>query len=132
MTSVHPLSRAAKARATPAVAVIGLLLSVSVAHVSAALGASISNRDERDYTVTIIEGEAKAEHALKPAQTLSDVCLKGCTIRVNGSEDDEYRLTGGDAVSIEDGTVFYDVPDTQTGPASPAASAGRLPFAARQ
>ena len=122
MTGVHPLSWAAKARATPAMAAIGLLLGVSVAHVSTALGASISNRDERDYTVTIIEGEAKADHALKPAQTLSDVCLKGCTIRVNGSEDDEYRLTGGDAVSIEDGTVFYDTPETPDDPASPAAT----------
>ena len=120
MKRVHPLRRAATARATPAMAAIGLLLGVSVAHVSAALGASISNRDERDYTVTIIEGEAKAQHALKPAQTLSDVCLKGCTIRVNGSEDDEYRLTGGDVVSIEDGTVFYDAPETRDDPASPA------------
>lgn len=103
-------------RATPAMAVIGIVLGVTAAH-----GASISNRDERDYTVTIIEGEAKADHALKPAQTLSDVCLKGCTIRVNGKADDEYRLTGGDAVSIEDGTVFYDAPDEQRAdPASPA------------
>jgi hypothetical protein len=100
-------------RATRAMAVIGLLVSVSVAH-----GASISNRDERDYTVTIIEGEAKADHELKPSQTLSDVCLKGCTIRVNGSEDDDYRLAGSDAVSIEDGTVFYDTPDTSVDPAS--------------
>ena len=100
-------------RATRAMAVVGVLVSVSAAH-----GASISNRDERDYTVTIIEGEAKADHVLKPSQTLSDVCLKGCTIRVNGSEDDDYRLAGGDAVSIEDGTVFYDTPDTPVDPAS--------------
>ena len=102
-------------RAT-AMAVIGIVLGVTAAH-----GASISNRDERDYTVTIIEGEAKADHALKPSQTLSDVCLKGCTIRVNGKEDDEYRLTGGDVVSIEDGTVFYDAPETPEDSASPAA-----------
>lgn len=102
-------------RATAAMAVIGIVLSVTAAH-----GASISNRDERDYTVTIIEGEAKADHALKPSQTLSDVCLKGCTIRVNGNADDEYRLTGGDVVSIEDGTVFYDAPETPGDPASPA------------
>jgi hypothetical protein len=100
--------------------VIGLLLGVSATH-----GASISNRDERDYTVTIIEGEAKADHVLKPSQTLSDVCLKGCTIRVNGSEDDDYRLTGGDAVSIEDGTVFFDSPDASTDPGS-RSKAGKL------
>jgi hypothetical protein len=101
-------------RAT-AMAVIGIVLGVTAAH-----GASISNRDEREYTVTIIEGEAKADHALKPSQTLSDVCLKGCTIRVSGNADDEYRLTGGDVVSIEDGTVYYDTPETPEDPASPA------------
>jgi hypothetical protein len=106
------------ARATHAVAGIGLLLSVTAAHVSAASGASISNRDERDYTVTIIEGGAKADHVLKPSQTLTDVCLKGCTIRVNSSEDNDYRLAGGDVVSIEDGTVFYDEPDPSSDPAS--------------
>jgi hypothetical protein len=102
-------------RAT-AMAVIGIVLGVTAAH-----GASISNRDERDYTVTIIEGEAKADHALKPSQTLSDVCLKGCTIRVDDNADDEYRLTGGDVVSIEDGTVFYDAPETPEDPAAPGA-----------
>jgi hypothetical protein len=101
-------------RAT-AMAVIGIVLGAT-----AAQGASISNRDEREYTVTIIEGEAKADHALKPSQTLSDVCLKGCTIRVNGNADDEYRLTGGDVVSIEDGTVYFDAPETPEDPASPA------------
>ena len=126
MTRVHPLRRASTARATPAMAAIGLLLGVSVAHVSTALGASISNRDERDYTVTIIEGEAKADHALKPSQTLSDVCLKGCTIRVNGRADDEYRLTAGDAVSIEDGTVFYNAPDEQQADPTSPATKGKL------
>jgi hypothetical protein len=56
---------------------------------------------------------------------LSDVCLKGCTIRVNRSEDDDYLLFGGDAVSIEDGTVFYDTPDASSGPASPRAPSKR-------
>jgi hypothetical protein len=108
-------------------AVIGLLLSVSVAHVSAALGASISNRDERDYTVTIIEGEAKADHALKPAQTLSDVCLKGCTLRLNGSEDDLYLLAGSDVVAIEDGTVFYDQAETPPPDTAAPSAASKRP-----
>jgi len=107
-------------RITCAMSVIGLVLSVTAAH-----GVSITNRDERDHRVTIIEGEAKADHVLKPSQTLSDVCLKGCTIRMNHSEDDEYRLFGGDAVSIEDGTVVYDVPDPSAGPASPPAPSKR-------
>lgn len=103
-------------RMTRAASVIGVLLSASAAH-----AASITNRDERDHAVTIMEGEAKADHVLKPSRTLSGVCLKGCVIRVDHSEDDEYRLSGGDAVSIEDGTVFYDTPDASVAPASPPA-----------
>jgi hypothetical protein len=106
----------ATVRVKQAIAVIGLLACAAAAH-----AASVTNRDERDHRVTIIEGEAKADHVLKPSQTLSDVCLKGCTIRMNRSEDDDYLLSGGDAVSIEDGTVFYDMPDTSAVPASPPA-----------
>ena len=101
-----------------AVCVIGLLLSTTAAH-----AVSITNREERDQKVTIIEGEAKADHVLKPSQTLTDICLKGCTIRINDSEDDEYRLTASDVVSIEDGTVYYEGPDASAGPQPPPAPA---------
>ena len=109
-------------RIKQAIAVIGLLVGAAAAH-----AASIANSDERDHQVTIIEGEAKADHVLMPSQTLSDVCLKGCTIRMNRSEDDDYLIVGGDAVSIEDGTVFYDTPDASAAPASPPASKKRPP-----
>jgi hypothetical protein len=103
-------------RASRAISVILLLSSATAAH-----AVSITNRDERDHTVTIIEGEAKAEHTLKPSQTLTDICLKGCTIRINRSEADEYRLTASDVVSIEDGTVYYDGTDASAGvPSAPA------------
>jgi hypothetical protein len=107
-------------RIARAIGVIGLLAGAVAAH-----AASITNRDERDHAVTIIEGDAKADHILRPSQTLSDVCLKGCTIRMNRSEDDDYILSGGDAVSIEEGTVFYDTPDTSANPPSPPASKKR-------
>jgi len=103
-------------RMTRAIGVIVLLSSATAAH-----AVSITNRDERDHTVTIIEGETKADHMLKPSQTLTDVCLKGCTIRINDSEGDVYRLTASDVVSIEDGTVYYDGADASAGPVSPPA-----------
>jgi len=101
-------------RVLRAIGTILLLSSVTAAH-----AVSITNRDERDHTVTVIEGEAKAEHTLQPSQTLNDICLKGCTIRINNSEADEYRLTASDVVSIEDGTVYYDGADPSAGPAPP-------------
>ncbi len=103
-------------RTTRAMCVIGLLLSTTAAH-----AVSITNRDEREHRVTVIEGEAAAEHVLKPSQTVTDICLKGCTIRMNNSEDDRYRLAASDIVSIEDGTVYYDGPDASAGPQSPHA-----------
>jgi hypothetical protein len=109
-------------RIVRAIGVAGLIAGVAAAH-----AASITNRDERDHSVTIVEGEAKADHVLRPSQTLSDVCLKGCTIRMNHSEDDDYLLVGGDAVSIEDGTVFYDTPDASAAPASPSATSKKRP-----
>jgi len=101
-----------------AICVFGLLLSTTAAH-----AVSITNRDERDYSVTVIEGNDKADHVLKPSQTLADICLKGCTIRINNSEDDEYRLAADDVVSIEDGTVYYEGPDASAGPQPPPAPA---------
>jgi hypothetical protein len=103
-------------RTTRAIGVIGLLLSTTAAH-----AVSITNRDERDHRVTVIEGEAAAEHVLKPSQTMTDICLKGCTIRMNNSEDDEYRLAASDVVSIEDGTVYYEGADASAGPRTPQA-----------
>src|SRR5437762_9601995 len=105
-------------RTKRAMCVIGLLLSTTAAH-----AVSITNRDERDYRVTIIEGEAKADHVLKPSQTLTDVCFKGCTVHLNNTEDDAYRLTASDVVSIEDGTIYYDGPDASAGPTPPPAPA---------
>lgn len=90
-----------------AVGVILLLSSGTAAH-----AVSITNRDEHDHKVTVIEGNTKAEHVLKPSQALNGICAKGCTIRLNDDEDDEYQLDANDVVSIEDGTLYYDGPDT--------------------
>jgi hypothetical protein len=94
-----------------AVALIGLLLSGSAAH-----AASITNRDEVDRKVTIIEAETKADYVLQPSQALNDVCAKGCTIRLDDGEDDEYVLEADDVVSIEDGSLYYDTPATPDPP----------------
>jgi hypothetical protein len=98
-----------------AVSVILLLSSTTAAH-----AVSITNRDEHDHKLTIIEGGSKADHLLKPAQALSGVCVKGCTVRLNDSEDDEYQLEANDVVSIEDGSLYYDGPDAPAEPPGPA------------
>jgi hypothetical protein len=78
-----------------------------------AAAVSLSNHDERDHKVTIVEGESSKDHILKPAATLDGVCEKGCVIRLNDNENDEYELEGNEIVSIEDGYLYYDGPDSQ-------------------
>ena len=77
---------------------------------------SVTNRDSREHAITVIEGDAKTDHVLKASTSIDGICLKGCLIRLNGSENDEYELEGTEVVSIEDGYLYYD------GPEAPAAS----------
>ena len=111
---MHSLRSTSPRRLPRAVAVMVLLVSGS-----AVRAASITNRDEVDRKVTIIEADKKADYVLQPSQALNDVCAKGCTIRLDDGEDDEYVLEPGDVVSIEDGSLYYDRPDTPTAPAAP-------------
>jgi len=77
---------------------------------------SVTNRDNKDFKLTIIEGEAKQDQVLKPAAVLENVCMKGCIIRLNDSENDEYELEGPEVVSIEEGYLYYDGPDVPSEP----------------
>jgi translation initiation factor 1 (eIF-1/SUI1) len=86
-------------------------LLVSVGAVEAI---TVTNRDDKDHKVTIIEGEAKKDHTLKAAAVLENLCMKGCVVRLNDSENDEYELEGTEVVSIEDGYLYYDGPETPT------------------
>jgi hypothetical protein len=90
-------------------------LSVSAA-VAQTPTASITNRDDRDHKITIVEGEVTKDHVLKPNDTLKDVCAKGCIIRLNDSDDDEYQLEPTDVVSIEDGFLYYDTNEADAAP----------------
>jgi hypothetical protein len=78
--------------------------------------ASVTNRDDKDHKITIIEGDAKQDHMLKPNQILEGICLKGCVLRLNESEDDEYQLEPTDIVSIEDGFLYYDNAEPEPAP----------------
>ena len=92
-----------------AVSMAVLVLSGASARVSSA--ATISNRDDKDQNITIIEGDSKADRVLKPQQVLEKICPKGCVLRLNGSDDDDYEIESQDMVSIEDGYLYYDAPE---------------------
>ncbi len=84
-----------------------LALTASVAH-----AATLTNRDNREHKVTVIEGETKKDLTLKPQQALDGICAKECILRLNDSEDDEYQIEPDDLVSIEEGNLYYDSPET--------------------
>jgi hypothetical protein len=101
------LSLILSARFANVVGAILLLSSSTAAH-----AVTITNRDDQDHKVTVVEGETRTDHVLKPQQVLAGVCLKGCTIHINDDEEEEYQLEGEDVVSIEEGALYYDTPDT--------------------
>lgn len=110
---MRPLKRLVALRPTRTVALVGVLVSFTAAHAAV----TITNRDDQEHTITIIEGESKTEHVLKPSQTLTGVCEKGCTLRINDDDDDDPYLIKPDvAVSIEDGVLYYE-PDAPAVPA---------------
>lgn len=78
---------------------------------SAAQAVTVTNRDDREHKITIVEGEAKTDHVLKPQAVLADLCAKGCILRLNDSDEEEYELEANDAVSIEDGYLYYEDAD---------------------
>ena len=94
---------------------------------SEAVAASLTNRDDKDHKVTIMEGGARQEHTLRPDATLQGICRKGCIIRLNDSDNDDYELDGSEVVSIEDGYLYYDGAEQTTeqgqGDANPSSPA---------
>lgn len=78
---------------------------------SPALATSITNRDDREHKITIIEAGGTKDHTLAPQAVLDGVCMAGCVARLNDSDNDEYELDGNEVVSIEEGYLYYDGPD---------------------
>ena len=90
--------------------------AAAVLSAEAAAAVLLTNRDGRDHKVMIVEGESRQEHVLAPSAVLEGICQKGCIIRLNDSESDEYELEGNEVVSIEEGYLYYDGPDTPAAP----------------
>ena len=92
----------------------------------AAAAVSLTNRDDRDHKVTIIEDDKKQDHTLGPSAVLDGVCHKGCIIRLNDSDNDEYELEGTEVVSIEEGYLYYDGPEAsfEASPGEPGTAEG--------
>jgi hypothetical protein len=104
--------------------VAGVIAAAYCAEAAAAV--SVTNRDDRDHKITIIEDDKKQDHTLKPSAVLDGICQKGCIIRLNDSENDEYELEGTEVVSIEEGYLYYDGPEipSEPSPGEPGTAQG--------
>ena len=98
------------------IAALVVSLAAAAFGAEAAAAVSLTNRDDRAHKITIVEGESSQHHTLAPAAVLEGICQKGCVIRLNDNADDEYELEGDEIVSIEEGYLYYDGPDTPAEP----------------
>lgn len=98
---------------------IAALLSPSVVH-----AASITNRDDKAYTVTVIEGGSQKDHVLKPNAVLDGICGNGCLIRLGGAQDDPFELSGSEVTSIEEGQLYDDEAGVPSGTGSDVSGPG--------
>jgi len=96
--------------------VVAATVTAALLWVPSACASSITNRDGKDWKVTVIEGTTTKDHVLAPSAALKGICQKGCVVRLNDSEKDEYELKGSEAVSIEDGYLYYDGPPASAVP----------------
>lgn len=85
---------------------------------SAASAVTITNRGDKETKVSVIEGTAKQDQVLAAGKVLDGVCQKGCIIRLNDSENDEYELDGSEVVSVEEGFLYYDGSEVGTAPSN--------------
>lgn len=89
---------------------IAALVNVAFIAGSVAHASTLTNRDDRDHKVTVIEAKSTKDQVLRPSATLKEICSKGCVVRLNDDDDSEYALNGDEVVAIEDGYLYYDEP----------------------
>ena len=83
-----------------------LLSALAIVAVSATAGnaLTISNQDDVDYILEMVEGVGDAgveTIALEASQVIDDICNTGCTITLNNGES--HSFLGDEWVTIEDG-----------------------------
>ena len=109
--------------------VVAASLSVALSLSPAAYASSLTNRDDKDYKVDVIEGKSTETSVLKPSAALQGICPKGCVIRLNDDVNNEYELSGSEDVSIEGGYLYYDGPPATAVPKAGGAAAPSEPGA---
>lgn len=103
------------ARVLMAAAFSVLLLSTS------ARAVSLTNRDDTDKKVTIVEGDSRQDHVVKSGETLTGICQKGCLVQLEDGAEEPYELEGPEVTWIEGGVLLEEQLDDTSEPPSGAA-----------
>lgn len=106
-------------RARLAAAVLIAALAVFAQGIALGEAATITNRDVREYRLSIEVETVTDDRILKPNEALKDVCPKRCVVRLDNGSNDQYELESSDVVSIEDGFVYYDGAEINVPQAAP-------------
>lgn len=96
------------------VSAVCLALALGGAFVStSAFAASITNLDNIDRTIVIVEGEEKKDLTLKPNETVDDFCVAPCEIGMPG-DDGTFEIAEKEQIVIEDGQFFLEQGDSSS------------------
>jgi hypothetical protein len=102
--------------AAMSVRVISACAISAVSFATSAGAVSLTNRDDRDHKVSVIEGDAKQDHVVKSGGILEGICQNGCLIRLNDEQDDPYELEGPEVTWIEGGELLEELPEEASKP----------------
>lgn len=82
-------------------------LSIAASLVATTASAvTVTNLDDETRTVTVVEGETKQDHVVKPGAVLDGICREGCLIRLGPGDNDLYSLEGPEVTTIENGQLW--------------------------
>lgn len=105
------------------VRVVSAALLSAVLFATSAGAVSVTNRDDSDHKVTVVEGDAKQDHIVKGGASLDGICQKGCLLRLDDSTEDPYELEGPEVTWIEGGVLLEEQLDDT--PEPPGGDAGQ-------
>ncbi|MEZ5856055.1 MAG: hypothetical protein R3D67_15395 [Hyphomicrobiaceae bacterium] len=83
---------------------IALGLAAATLAVSPALALTINNRDSARHTVQFSKGNRTAERSLAAGELLEEACVKGCVVRLAGS-DAKFNAKDSDALIVKGGKI---------------------------
>lgn len=82
----------------------------------------LTNYDEDDKTITIVEAGVASEAVIKAGASAKDICMSGCILQLGADPENQFEFKGNETVSIEGNVVYDDTPEAGDTPVDPDAS----------